>query len=121
MNFNELVSLSLLAQRGIKGFYQNVFEKLFLNEDGSLKIKCVDKKRRIFMYKNEDGVLIRDEKLKQFIEDYVSLFAGRLRALRWEITSEIIDTKQSTEMCCALSLKLPRPNFPAYIATECVP
>ncbi len=113
-SFNELVTLELLVQQGITGFYDNLFKKLFLNKDKSLKIKCVNKRKQIFEYRHEGGSLIRDEKLQQFIKDYVRHFQPMLRVLSWDITSAKMS--HPSQMKEAVWLRLPRPTFPSFVA-----
>ncbi len=113
--FSELASVELL-RRGITNFYENLFTKLFVNEDQTLKIQCVNKRKRIFQYKAENGAIVRDEKLCQFIEEFINRLAGRLKILNWEIVQEIHDLTRSTKMRKAIKLRCP--NFSAFVASK---
>ncbi len=85
MKFEDVCSVPLLMKGSYNAFYVNLYNNIFLDKEGNSKAVCTDYARKIVKWKNEEGEIITDQKLRQFIGLYQNQYWEPLGCIRDDI------------------------------------
>ncbi len=110
VKFEDIVSIPLLVQ-GPTAFHENLYNILFVDESGNPKAVCTDYARKIVKWQQENGSIVTDAKLSQFIKFFRSEFAAPLRSLskdifQYEEENEVSENWAQTSLNTARLFKL---------------
>ncbi len=83
--FEEVCSIPLLMSGSYNAFYAYLYNNLFLDDNGNPKAVCTDYARKIIKWKNEDGEIVTDQKLRRFIGFYQNQYWQSLGFVRDDI------------------------------------